>query len=86
MKTIFRICILCAGLSLGTCLRAFSDEITPPPPPSEHGAGGNHGSAGAPIDGGLVILLSLGLGYGIKKYKNAGKNVSENQTDKKDGQ
>jgi hypothetical protein len=26
-----------------------------------------------PIDGGLTALLAIGVGYGIKKYKNAKK-------------
>jgi hypothetical protein len=84
MKTVFRICILCAGLLLGTGIRATSDEITPPPPPSGHGEGGNHGPAGAPIDGGLGILLSLGLGYGMKKYVSGRKDGRKSEPDKKD--
>ena len=40
----------------------------PPPPGGGHGGGGNQ--QGAPIDGGLGILLILGAGYGAKKlYK-----------------
>ena len=43
----------------------------PPLPPSEHGSTGNQTPAGAPIDGGLGILLALGVGYGAKKlYKS----------------
>jgi len=81
MKTIFRICILCAGLFLGSNMTVFGDESTPPPPPSEHGAGGNQGPAGAPIDGGLGILLALGLGYSIKKCVKTGKIKSESTAD-----
>jgi hypothetical protein len=32
------------------------------------------GDPDAPIDGGVGILIAAGIGYGIKKYKNAGKN------------
>lgn len=43
----------------------------PPPPPGGGGGPGGGGSpVGAPIDGGLGILLALGLGYGaFKIYK-----------------
>jgi len=27
----------------------------------------------APIDGGVGVLLAAGIGYGIKKYRDAGK-------------
>jgi len=42
----------------------------PPPPPGGGGPGGGGTPVGAPIDGGLGILLALGLGYGaFKIYK-----------------
>ncbi len=31
------------------------------------------GDPDAPIDGGVGILLAAGIGYGIKKYREAGK-------------
>jgi hypothetical protein len=36
----------------------YSQGPPPPPPPP-----------GLPIDGGLMVLLALALGYGIKKVK-----------------
>ena len=43
-----------------------ADPPPPPLPPSGgHGQGGNR--QGAPIDGGLAILLVLGIGYGVSK-------------------
>jgi len=45
----------------------------PPPPPGAHGSGGNQPPAGAPIDGGLGILLAMGAAYGGKKLYNARK-------------
>jgi len=43
----------------------------PSPPSGGHGQGGNQGPAGAPIDGGLSILMALGAGYGgLKLYKS----------------
>ncbi len=32
------------------------------------------GDPDGPIDGGVSILIAAGIGYGIKKYKDAGKN------------
>ncbi len=56
----------------------------PPGPPggggTNPGAGGGQTPVGAPIDGGLGILLALGLGYGGKKLYNARKaklNIAE---------
>lgn len=68
MKTLVRVIIMGGVLMSLTALPAFSDEPGAPPPPSEHGVGGNQGPAGAPIDGGLGILLSIGAVYGCKKY------------------
>ncbi|MCF8367120.1 MAG: hypothetical protein K9H16_15120 [Bacteroidales bacterium] len=45
---------------------AFSQEPPPPPPPG-HGSGGNVPGGGAPIAGGIGILLALGAVYGGKK-------------------
>ncbi|MEI6883536.1 MAG: hypothetical protein WCO02_03555 [Bacteroidota bacterium] len=44
----------------------------PPPPPSDPGSGGG-GPVGAPIDGGLGILLVMGVVYGGKKLYKARK-------------
>ena len=51
---------------------AMADEpldAPPPPPGGGHGGGGN--GQGAPIDGGVSILMALGAGYGsFKLYKS----------------
>ncbi|MCX6287914.1 MAG: hypothetical protein NTY96_12445 [Bacteroidetes bacterium] len=73
MKTIVKLIVLGCGLMMWAALPAFSDEPGPPPPPGEHGVGGNQGPAGAPIDGGLGILLGIGAIYGGKKYLQAKK-------------
>ena len=44
----------------------------PPPPPGNPGSGGG-GPVGAPIDGGLGILLVMGVAYGGRKYYQARK-------------
>ena len=53
-------------------IHAIADEpldAPPPPPGGGHGGGGNQ--QGAPIDGGLGILMALGAGYGTwKLYKS----------------
>ena len=48
-----------------------------PPPPGGHGSGENQDPAGAPIDGGLGILLALGAGYGGYKLYQSRKEESE---------
>ena len=51
----------------------FADPPPPPlPPDGGHGQGGNQ--QGAPIDGGLSILLVLGAGYQIWKCYKRAKN------------
>ena len=60
---------------------AIADEPLdnpPPPPGGGHGGGGN--GQGAPIDGGLGILLAFGAGYGsfkLYKRKKAEKETEE---------
>jgi len=50
----------------------------PPPPPSEHGSGGNLPSGGgAPLTGGLGILLILGAAYGGRKIYKALKDQEQ---------
>jgi hypothetical protein len=40
-----------------------------PPLPGGHGYNGNQGTGGAaPVDGGGLLLLAGGLGYGVIKY------------------
>jgi len=55
-----------------TCM-TISLAQSPPPPPGDHGSTGNQDPRGAPIDGGLGILLALGAGYGVYKLYRARK-------------
>jgi len=50
-------------------------QAPPPPPSGGHGETGNQpaNGGGAPIGGGLVILLSLGAAYGGRKAYQAFK-------------
>jgi hypothetical protein len=66
LKKLFLIAII----SLIAVSAAFADD---PEPPNPGGDPTNNGGnpVGAPIDGGLSILLLLGAGYGgLKLYKN----------------
>ena len=62
-------------LPLGSLMAA------PPPPPIPDPPGPSSGHVfigGAPIGSGLVLLVSLALGYGLRKYYNARKRkISE---------
>jgi hypothetical protein len=53
--------------------------LTAQPMPWDPGVGGGAGSApvggAAPIGGGLIILLSLAIGYGTKKIYDIRKKV-----------
>ena len=54
-------------------------DINPPPPQDKPGHGHGHGGHGAPIDGGLGILLVMGVVYSGKKLYKA-KKLKENGT------
>jgi hypothetical protein len=65
----YNIFILLAAVIFFLCsssISAFADEPNPPIVPGGHGQAGDV-PVGAPIDGGLSILLILGAGYGAKK-------------------
>ncbi len=62
MKTLKLILVLVAIMALP--LLSLCDV---PPPPPVGGGGGTPGPVGAPIDGGVSILLAMGIAYGGKK-------------------
>jgi len=49
----------------------------PPDPPGGHGDPGDQPPAGAPVGGGLFILLGLGAAYGGKKVYDIVKKEKE---------
>lgn len=49
-------------------IAVIADPGPPPPPPNPGGGGGGGGPVGAPIDGGLGILLAMGVAYGGQRY------------------
>jgi len=53
-------------LSLFICGNLKADPPAPPPPDS-HGSSNNGPPVGAPIDGGLGILMAMGTAYGARK-------------------
>jgi hypothetical protein len=73
MKPILKVLLLLAFMPGGIFVAVLSAD-PPPNPPSPpgggHGSGNNQPPAGAPIDGGLGILLVLGTAFGgIRLYK-----------------
>ena len=64
--------------SLIACFVCLSMAVMadgPPPPPGNPGSGGGGGGpVGAPIDGGLGILLAMGVAYGGRKFYQARKS------------
>lgn len=66
MKTILRHITLAILFTLAT--KSLMAQGTPPPPPGSHGSGTNQPSGGgAPLDGGVTILLLLGGSYTLAK-------------------
>jgi hypothetical protein len=63
MKTLKKLLFICI-LVLAPALMTLADPPGPPPP-GNNPPGGT--PVGAPIDGGISILLALGLGYGVRK-------------------
>jgi hypothetical protein len=45
----------------------FATPPPPPPPPPDNGG---------PIEGGLIYLLAMGIGYGINKIKSLKKEIA----------
>ncbi|MFH1296966.1 MAG: hypothetical protein ABIJ04_06805 [Bacteroidota bacterium] len=80
--TIIKICLTI--LLVGASFLIFAQG--PPPPPGE-GTGStntNGNRNGAPIDGGLGILLALGAAYGGKKLYQAYKKKKETSEEESD--
>jgi len=72
-------------ISLLTCATFISVPLLadPPGPPADHGQTGNQDPVGAPIDGGLgmLVILAGSAGYGsykLYKARKGGKEQKEN--------
>lgn len=74
----------CFILFLSISISSFGQVPPPPPPPnggpgSGHGLGGNQGAPGAPIGGGIGILLVLGAIYSSRKLLSSSTEESVNE-------
>lgn len=79
--TIIKICLII--LLAGAAFLVFSQP--PPPPPQGGGNPRTDGNRnGAPIDGGLGILLAMGAAYGGKKLYQAYKKKKETGEEESD--
>jgi hypothetical protein len=74
-KNIYRLIITLIIIILSTYSMVHGQ---PPEPPGGHGINGNHGAGGAaPVDGGSLMLLLCGLGYGAQKLFRAFKGKKD---------
>ncbi|MCF8369540.1 MAG: hypothetical protein K9G76_10895 [Bacteroidales bacterium] len=72
MKTIRKILIAACLILITSALSAQN-----PPHPnggSSPGSGNTPVGGGAPVSGGLIVLLSLGLGYGARRIYDIRRN------------
>ena len=77
MKKIFKILTIISLMTV-TMLFAPETKADAPPPPQDHGESGNQpAGGGAPIGGGLILLVAMGLGYGARKVYSSMRNSEE---------
>ena len=72
IRTSLFVSLICISLSV------FADPPTPPADPSN---GGGTGPVGAPIDGGLGILLAMGAVYGGTRYYKERRKKNKEKSD-----
>ena len=72
LKVLF-IVLLLTGTAFFSGVNA--QDPPPPPPGGGHGSGSNQTGGAAPLDGGLSILIALGLSYGTKKVYDIRKRL-----------
>ena len=82
MKTIFKRGILLSAILLSLFITSVV-LADPPAPPGGSPIGGGGTPVGAPIDGGLSILLAMGAAYGGKKLYQARKEKHEDEQEEK---
>ncbi len=75
MKKLHKIILIMLVSMFVTSVDIMAQDAPPPPPAGGHGQSGNR--AGAPIGGGLFILLGLGAAYGGKKLYDLRKEKLE---------
>jgi hypothetical protein len=81
MRTIIKRGILLFAILLSLFITSvvLADPPNPPPPGGSPTGGGGGTPVGAPIDGGLSILLAMGAAYGGKKLYQARKEKHEDE-------
>ena len=84
MRTIIRRGILLSAILLSLFITSVVLADPPSPPgPGGSSIGGGGTPVGAPIDGGLSILLAMGAAYGGKKLYQARKEKHEDEKEEK---
>jgi hypothetical protein len=85
MRTIIRRGILLSAILLSLFITSvvLADPPGPPSPGGSPTGGGGGTPVGAPIDGGLSILLAMGAAYGGKKLYQARKEKHEDEKEEK---
>ena len=68
MKTKIKLLTITLLITVATFITTNAKADDPPPPPPGHGSTGNVPGGGAPIGGGLFILLGMGSVYGAYKF------------------
>ncbi len=84
MKTHIKRLAITLLMSIGISMSPLTSAAqgVPPPPPDEHDQNGNqHSGNGAPIGGGMTMLLSMGAAYGGKKYYDYLKKLNNEMVD-----
>lgn len=67
---------LSLGLLIGISFASLAQS--PPPPPGAHNLSGDQPAPGgtAPVGGGLILLVGMGIGYAIKRVvENRRKSI-----------
>jgi len=77
MKKMFRKILILTVVFFGYSLITLADPPGPPNPEGTPTGSGGGVPVGAPIDGGLGILLAMGAGYGARKFSQARKEKKE---------
>ncbi len=60
-------------------LISFGQDV--PPPPANHGETDDQEPRGAPIGGGVAMLVAMGAAYGGKKYYDYRKKLNNEMED-----
>lgn len=67
--------VLSLGLLIGISFASMAQG--PPPPPGQHNLSGDQPAPGgtAPVGGGLILLVGMGVGYAIKRVVDSRRKL-----------